>query len=69
MPNIVVTEDDDRALEAICPQYLRGGNGTTKRVAWAIERVLLAEAEKKAVDAHGRRIPRVGCSEQHGDTP
>lgn len=62
MPHIIVKEDDDNALERICPQYLRGPGGTTRRVAWAIERALLADIDKKAEEARK-------AAEQHGDTP
>ena len=47
MPQIVLTADDDKRLERIAPQYLRGKRKTAQRVRWAIEQLLKRAEEPK----------------------
>lgn len=51
MPQIVITSEEDEALEALCPECLRGTGRSTLRVQWIIERARLAASDKKAAEA------------------
>ena len=68
MPQVTITDQDDQALEAACPKWLGGPRNARKRVEWAIERALLADADKKAADVVARELT-VLDSRRQGDTP
>lgn len=63
MPTIIITEEVDRKLEEVAPDYLAGWRTASRRVTWAIHRLRELLAEKQNPDAHCG----ASCSDGQGD--
>lgn len=40
MPQIIFSDEADKRLETVCPEYLRGNRKAAQRVEWAIDQLV-----------------------------
>lgn len=65
MAIVRTTPEEDRRLEEVVPEFLRGQKNATKRVRWAIERLLELMGDRPLDAGEATPAPAKQGSELH----